>query len=571
MMTISDNNTVNTADQKKLSFATFFLAISMLATGASGLVTEYVLSTVSTYILGSSIEQFSITIALMLFMMGVASWMQKFFSDNNLIRSFIVIEILLAIIGSYAPIAMYASYGFMENHFMLVQYSLILSIGFLIGFEIPLILRINESFSKTLRANVAVVSAADYIGSFAGAWIWVKILLKNFPLTEISFLLAMLNFGVAVITCLYFMKHGLIKNKIVPILIFILVIAVLLFGYKSNRDWNFKTEQKLYEDKIVFAHTTKYQHLVMTNNSFINEYRFYINGNLQFSSLDEKIYHEQLVHPVMELAASRENVLILGGGDGLALREVLKYQDVKQVVLVDLDPEMVEFCSNNTILTKLNENSFSSAKVKAIKSAGVITDTLFRDIYQETGKIVNKRPVTEKVARVNVFNIDADKFLDGQKKKWDVIIVDLPDPNSVELSKLYSSSFYGKLNLALANDGLMSIQSTSPYHAKEAYLCIGRTLEYAGFNTLPYHDNVPSFGDWGWYIAGKQHITKNFLLQKIDEIDAFSVETSYLTPEQFRASLVFGKKSLVSKHNDVSTLMYPVILEHYINESWKVE
>ncbi len=571
MMTISDNKTVSATDQKKLSFATFFLAISMLATGASGLVTEYVLSTVSTYILGSSIEQFSITIALMLFMMGVASWLQKFFSDNNLIRSFIVIEILLAIIGSYAPIAMYASYGFMENHFMLVQYSLILSIGFLIGFEIPLILRINESFSKTLRANVAVVSAADYVGSFIGAWIWVKVLLKNFPLTEISFLLAMLNFGVAVVTCMYFMKHGLIKNKVIPILMFILVITVLLFGYKSNRNWNFKTEQRLYEDKIEFSHTTKYQHLVMTHNSFINEYRFYINGNLQFSSLDEKIYHEQLVHPVMELAASRENVLILGGGDGLALREVLKYQDVKQVVLVDLDPEMVEFCSQNDILTKLNENSFSSAKVKAIKSAGVITDTLFRDIYQETGKLVNKRPVTKRVARVNVFNIDADKFLDGQKKKWDVIIVDLPDPNSVELSKLYSSSFYGKLNLALANDGLMSIQSTSPYHAKEAYLCIGRTLEHAGFNTLPYHDNVPSFGDWGWYIAGKEHITKDFLLQMIGEIDSFSVETSYLTPEQFRASLVFGKKSLVSKYNDVSTLMYPIILEHYINDSWKVE
>ena len=571
MMTLSDSKQVKTAENKKLSFATFFLAISMLATGASGLVTEYVLSTVSTYILGSSIEQFSITIALMLFMMGVASWLQKFFSDNNLIRSFIVIEILLAIIGSYAPIAMYASYGFMENHFMLVQYSLILSIGFLIGFEIPLILRINESFSKTLRANVAVVSAADYVGSFIGAWVWVKVLLKHFPLTEISFLLAMLNFGVAVITCIYFMKHGLIKNKIIPIIMFVLVIAVLLFGYKSNRDWNFKTEQRLYEDKIVFTHTTKYQHLVMTNNSFINEYRFYINGNLQFSSLDEKIYHEQLVHPVMELAAARENVLILGGGDGLALREVLKYDDVEQVVLVDLDPEMVAFCSRNEILKKLNNDSFSSARVKAVKSAGVISDSLFKDIYQETGRVVNKRPVTEKVARVNVFNIDADKYMDGQKKKWDVIIVDLPDPNSVELSKLYSSSFYKKLNLALSVDGLISIQSTSPYHAREAYLCIGRTLDYAGFNILPYHDNVPSFGDWGWYLAGKRHITKEFLLQKINDMDTFSVETTYLTPEQFRASLVFGKKSLESKYKDVSTLMYPVILEHYINDSWKVE
>ncbi|MCD4817076.1 MAG: polyamine aminopropyltransferase [Candidatus Cloacimonetes bacterium] len=555
----------------KLTFATFFLAISMLATGASGLVTEYVLSTVSTYILGSSIEQFSITIALMLLMMGIASWAQKFFSDENLIEKFIIVEILLAILGGFAPIAMYMAFGFLENHFLLVQYFFILSIGFLIGFEIPLILRINEKFSKTLRANIAVVSAADYIGSFLGAWIWVKFLLKKFPLTEIGFILAILNFGVAVITCLYFMKHGLIKNRIITIISFMIVSAILWFGFSNNRNWNISAEQKLYEDKIVFTHTTKYQHLVMTYRESLDEFRFYINGNLQFSSLDEKIYHEQLVHPVMSLASTRKNVLILGGGDGLALREVLKYSNVENISLIDIDYDMVNYCANQKELFKLNKDAFKNAKVNVIESDGVICVDESKTLYQETGEVVKKREKLQKIATVKVFNIDADKFAQLSEIKWDVIIVDLPDPNSVELAKLYSRGFYRKLNNILSKDGIISVQSTSPYHAKEAYLCIGRTIESADFKIIPYHDNVPSFGDWGWYIGYKNHITDSIMLEKIDEVEDFRVETDYLTPELFKRSLVFGKKSLISKHDDISTLMYPVILERYIRESWLVD
>ncbi len=558
-------------EDKQLSFATFFLAISMLATGASGLVTEYVLSTVSTYILGNSIEQFSIIIALMLLMMGLASWVQKFVSDNHLIEKFILVEILLAILGGFAPIALYFSYGILEDHFLLVQYFFVLSIGFLIGFEIPLILRINETFTKTLRANVAVISAADYIGSFFGAWIWIKILLKNFPLTEIGFILAIVNFSVAVITCLYFMKHGLIKYKKISIILFILIFALLWNGYHNNRKWSFNAEQKLYEDKIVFAHTTKYQHLVMTYSKTLKEYRFYINGNLQFSSLDEKIYHEQLVHPVMALAPFHKNVLILGGGDGMALREVLKYSDVENVMLVDLDKDMVDFCANNEIMKRLNEDSFKNTKVKIINPKGVKFADELKTLYQNTGKEENKREVVEKIAKVKIINIDADKFIQFSEQKWDIVIVDFPDPNSIELSKLYSYSFYKKLFKIVAKDGMIAVQSTSPYHAKEAYLCIGRTLNAADFKTIPYHDNVPSFGDWGWFIGYKNHIPIEMINEKIEALHSFEIETEYLTPEVFKKSRVFGKKGLSSKYKDISTLMFPVIMERYIHESWLIE
>jgi spermidine synthase len=556
---------------REAAFATFFLALSMLATGASGLVTEYILSTVSTYILGSSIEQFSIIIALMLLMMGVASWFQKFFSDENLIEKFIIIEVLLALLGGFAPILLYMAFGFFEYHFQLVQYFFVLSLGFLIGFEIPLILRINQRYAKTLQANLAVVSAADYIGSFLGAIIWVKFLLRRFPLTEIGFILAMVNFGVAVLTCFYFMRKGLLKHKVLPVIVFIVVSIVLGWGYRNNRNWNMGAEQKLYSDKIIFSHTTKYQHLVMTENKNLDEKRFYINGNLQFSSLDEARYHEQLVHPIMSMDRNHKHVLILGGGDGLALREVLKYDDVEIVKLVDLDPDMVDFCSTNEEMISMNKNSFANAKVFTETMLNQEFESEKGTVFVDTDQQKNNRPVSEKVADVNIIHVDAFNFVRKDSMKWDVIIIDLPDPNSVELAKLYSRGFYSSIRNVLTEDGFMVIQSTSPYHAKEAFLCIGRSLEGAKYSVLPFHDNIPSFGDWGWWIACKnENILKN-AIQRMKNRKQFDVKTNYLTPNLFVASLEFGKDGLKSKFDDVSTLMHPVILDRYLYESWKVE
>ncbi|MCK5016555.1 MAG: hypothetical protein KAS32_05715, partial [Candidatus Peribacteraceae bacterium] len=341
-------------------FATFLLAFSMFTTGASGLVSEFILSTVSTYILGNSIEQFSIVIALMMFMMGIAGVAQKYFDDNHLLVKFFIVESLLALFAGYAPLALYAAFGYMV-HFELAQYTLICVIGFLIGFEIPLVLRINDKYSKTLGTNLASIYAADYLGAFVGAMIWTFYLLRNFPLTHISFMLAGTNFAVACITILYFQWNKIDKmhKNIIPGLLILMVVPLLFWGFVNNQTWAKLMEQKLYDDKIVFTETTKYQHLVMTLNKKMEEYRFYINGNLQWASSDEVIYHELLVHPVMNMVKDHERVLILGGGDGMALRELLTYDDVKEIMMIDLDPEMTKFSANNEILRKLNRNAFA--------------------------------------------------------------------------------------------------------------------------------------------------------------------------------------------------------------------
>lgn len=542
--------------------ATTLLALSMFFTGASGLVNEYVLSTVSIYILGSSIEQFSITIALMLGMMGIGSGVQKFVGDDNLIQKFVIIEILLAVVGSFAPIIIYASFGYLDHNFALIYYSLVMFIGFLIGFEIPFIVRINEKYVEELKSNLSAIIASDYIGSLIGALIWVYWLLPSFNLNQISFIVSGVNFFVALISLIYFMRIGLVKFNIFKTIGIFLITLLLLYGYNNVTKWEISLEQKLYEDPIIATKTTKYQHLTLTHSQILDEYRLYINGNVQFSSLDEVRYHEMLVHPVMKIVKDVKSVLILGGGDGLAIRELNKYKDIELITLVDLDSGMVEFAKNNKILKALNNGAFDNAKIEIINPKQ--KDTLERkDVYK-----LDRDSKKELVASVSVYNIDADIFLKKiLSKKYDVIIIDFPDPSSIELSKLYSKQFYLKLKKAMHRNTRLIVQSTSPYHAKESFLCIGRTLEASGIKVTPLHINIPSFGDWGWYIGGL-NTSSRLIKEKILTLDSFKVDTNFLTIELLKASTVFGKNELLSKNQKINTLMEPVLLDIYNKNSW---
>ncbi|PSO45739.1 MAG: spermidine synthase [Parcubacteria group bacterium SW_6_46_9] len=555
----------------KASVSTFLLALSMFCTGASGIVAEFVLGTVSSYILGNAVEQFSVTFGVMLFAMGVGGYIQRHFSDVNLIQRFVLLEIILAILIGFGPLAIYAAYATMSFHFYLVQYFFMVAIGLLVGFEIPLITRINNDFLK-LKENLAAIFSMDYIGAFAGTIVWVYVLLQHFPLTEIGFIVAGLNLFVAVITYAFFKVSGELKHTAKTSAALAFSIILLGVGYHYNRDWSMDLEQRLYDDQIVYSETSRYQHMVMTHYKSADDYRFYINGNLQFSSVDEMIYHEQLVHPAMEIADSRKRVLILGGGDGMALREVLKYSAVEHVTLVDLDPAMVELASTHPVLTRLNDSSFADARVHA-KTSDAVEAGMEKQILHQVGvEGDSAKPKFESVAEVDVFSVDASRFLDKVNTNWDVVVVDLPDPNTIQLTKLYSRQFFRKLRGHLAPNGVIAQQATSPYHAKPAFLTIKRTAEAAGFATVPYHDNVPSFGEWGWLIYKDHHFTQpKDIKRKIRQIESFDVQTKYLNPKTAKAALVFGKGALQSDSAEVNTLMQPVLLEKYRQESWKIE
>ena len=548
-------------------FLPLLLAFCMFSTGASGLVNEYVLATITTYILGNSIEQFSIVIASMMLMMGVSGFVQSKMSDRYLLQKFISVEVLMALLGGFAPLAIYAAFGYMNEHFTVVLFFFILSIGFLIGFEIPLVMRIIDAQNIKLKTNLTIVYAMDYVGAFVGAIIWVKFLLINFPLTEISFIVAGFNFLIAAIAILYFLKNRIIQSPATILVIIIVTAFVLVAGYINNRELNNILEQKFYDDPIVFKTTSKYQHIVITENKRNDDTRLYINGNTQFSSLDEVRYHDFLVHPAMSISSSHSDILVLGGGDGLALRELNKYKNIQSITLVDLDPEMIKIASTNSSLVKLNNNAFADAKVN-LTQPEIHNEDFKQAVYQTLDSGVT----SEKVASVSVYNLDAERFLRNiDDATFDVIIIDLPDPSSVELAKLYSQQFYKSLRRHLAPNGFVAIQSTSPFHAKPAYLSIGATLSASDFTVLPYRQNVPSFGDWGFYLAWHSDITPKKVRSQIKAISEFDVDTQFITPELLVASLAFGKGELDAEDVCINTMMEPCLLQAYVRQSWLIE
>ncbi len=543
----------------------------MFSTGASGLVNEYVLATLTTYILGNSIEQFSIVIASMMLMMGISGFVQSRMSDNNLIYKFIGVEVVMAVLGGFAPLAIYGAFAYFDYNFAVVHYFFVLSVGFLIGFEIPIVMRIINQQHISLKTNLAIVYAMDYVGAFVGAIIWVKVLLKFYPLTEISFIVAGFNFAVALITVTYFMLSGLIKHRVITATVMLMTVLILLTGYLNNRDISDLFEQRFYDDPIIHKTTTKYQHIVLTENKQLGDIRLYINGNTQFSSLDEKRYHDLLVHPVMSIANQPEHALILGGGDGLALRELLKYKNLKSITLVDLDPDMIKLASENPQLRQLNKDAFQDARLH-ISLPSNVTSVNVKGIYLDPKNSVITNMQAEWVATVDVYSIDADQFIRTKsEQRWDVVIIDFPDPSSVELSKLYSQQFYRQLRRQLSNNAFVAIQSTSPYHAKESFLAIGQTLKSAGFNILPYRQNIPSFGDWGFHLAWASGESEQTIKNKLKKVEHFTVNTDYVTPELMLASLAFGKGELTSKTNCVNTIMFPCLLTNYTNDGWRVD
>ncbi|MCP5079617.1 MAG: spermidine synthase, partial [Psychromonas sp.] len=296
-------------------------------------------------------------------------------------------------------------------------------------------------------------------------------------------------------------------------LLALLVAAVFQYG----GSWQKQMQNMLYLDKVVYQTQTPYQNLVFTERQIggglESIYNFYINGRLQFSSLDEHIYHEFLVHPAMQASNQHDNILIIGGGDGLALRDVLKWQP-KAVTLVDLDPNLVEL--------------FRSPEKALPTHLATKIDRLTKDSFDDP--------------RVTVINDDAfiaiDKLLQN-REMFDTIIVDLPDPSHPDLNKLYSVNFYYRLNHLLNSDGVMVIQSTSPFHAQNAFISIKKTVNKANFKQVEqYHQNVPSFGEWGWTIATK---TGASVSERLSRTKKIAVETSWLTSELLSGSFVFNK------------------------------
>ncbi|MBN1961165.1 MAG: polyamine aminopropyltransferase [Deltaproteobacteria bacterium] len=540
------------------------LYISMFVMGGCGLAYEYTLSKLCSDLLGNSVEQWAVIIGVMMFFMGIGSDVQKYFQDKELFSKFLFAQMLLGLGGAFGPIVILDAYGRFPQHFVIIQYFFISAIGLLIGFEIPLLTRINSKYSKEIKFNIGGILKMDYIGALCGALIWVFVLPKFFSTTKMAFVLGLMNIAVAGFALIYF--YALIEKRRLVSLAIIVSFSLVTVGYFIADQWTSYAEQALYRDRIVYAKTSKYQHLVITEKA-TGSFSFFINGHLQFNSNDEYIYHENLVHPAMLIAPKKERVLILGGGDGLAAREVLKYKEVKELTLCDIDPMVVELARFNQLMRTLNQDSLFDARLHLIKNKALMK-AAERDLWTPDHKSLSPRKMA-KVSHVTIINVDAMKFIEQVQGQYDVVIVDFPDPNAPELAKLYSQSFYQLLRKQLAPGAVFVQQSTSPYYAKEAFLNIGRTIKSAGFAAIPYHEDIPSMGDWGFWIAGdtKWYSEKSLRMQ-FENADTTNIPLQYLTNDTKQASLAFGAQQLISSNNDINTLTSAVVYRYYL-KGWQ--
>lgn len=494
------------------------LVISVFIVASCGLAYELIMAALASYLLGDSILLFSSVIGLYLFAMGIGSHVSKYIRDEDTLHRFIEIELLVGVIGGLSALGLFVAFGLAAAPFRTLLYALVIITGMVVGMEIPLVMRILNQEKADFRELVSRVLTFDYMGALAVSLLFPLVLAPRLGMARSALLFGILNVLVALVTARAFRQRlgrryaGLIGRGMV-------VLAALGVTFVTANRLTLAAEQHYFGDPIVYSTNTPYQRLVLTR--WKDDTRLFINGNLQFSSRDEARYHEALVLPAMESTAVPKRVLILGGGDGLAAREVLKYPAVEAITLVDLDGEMTRLFSRSETLSRLNQGSLNNPKL-------------------------------------TIINEDAAKWLETHRALYDVIIIDFPDPSNFALGKLYSVPMYRMVAQHLAAGGRMVVQATSPYFAPHAFWSINETLKTAGLNTWPYHVYVPSFGEWGYILAAAD---KAFRLP-----ETFRVPTRFLTPQT--AAEMFRFPSDMQAAKVEPNYLNTQILVQYFEQDW---
>lgn len=431
------------------------LLASAFVVATCGLIYELLASTLASYLLGDSVTQFSTVIGSYLFAMGIGSWCSRYVKRDEL-RLFVRVELLIAILGGFSAAALFLLFPLVD-HFRVALYSIVLAIGFLVGLEIPLLIRILRGYD--FREVVSNVLTFDYVGALAASLLFPLVLMPHLGMIRTGFLFGFANAAVALALLLTLPRAARLGLEKAVAVVILIALAAGFVAAERLQKW---AEVASYAEPVIYAESSRFQRIVLTRRD--DDLRLYLNGNLQFSSRDEYRYHEALVHPAMGRVASPRNVLILGGGDGLAAREVLRYPSVERVTLVDLDPAMTKLFARSGFLTRLN--------------GGALTDK-----------------------RLTVVNADGFRWVREATGRYDAVIVDFPDPVDFSVGKLYTETFYRSLIRLLAPGAMVAVQSTSPLVAPQAYWTVAATMEAAGLNTRPYHAYVPSFGEWGFILA----------------------------------------------------------------------
>lgn len=442
-----------------------FAAVLLIAT--CGLIYELVSGAMASYLLGDSITQFSLVIGFYLSAMGLGSYLSKFVR-GDLLWTFLRVEVAIGVVGGFSAVILLAAYAYL-GEVQLILLGQVAAIGTLVGLEIPLLMRVLKD-QVAFADLIARVLAFDYLGALAASLLFPLLLMPLLGLPRTAFLFGLLN-GVVALVLAYVFRRRLGPRARAARFQALGALALLGVGFVMAERWALAAEQHIYDAPVLFKRKTHYQTITVTR--WREDVRLLLDGHLQFCSLDERRYHEALVHPAAaSLRGPLKHALVLGGGDGLALRELLRYPSLETATLVDLDPAMTGLFSSEPLLLGLNERSFLDP-------------------------------------RVTVANADAMTWLEEHPGTYDLVVIDFPDPRSHALAKLYTWGFYRLVRRHLSEAGAVVVQATSPAgppdqrprRGAQAYWCVVATLEDAGFTVRPFHAYVPSFGEWGFALA----------------------------------------------------------------------
>ena len=492
------------------------LLLAAAISSASGLASELLLGTLASYLVGNEALSYGIAVGGFLAAMGVGSYLSRFVGSekNTLLNAFMTVELLIAPLNAILPLGLFALFVF-GGEIWLGLGLVTLILGTLAGLEIPLLTRMVE-VEEGLKNALAGVLAMDYFGALVGALAFPVILL---PIVGMFPAAAILGIFPALMVFFLGRAFSQLGGWRIIGLGMAGILTVFAIGVVPVTQ---RLENNLYGAPIMQRTQSAYQRLVLTRQG--TDVRLFLDGDLQFSTTDEYRYHEGLVHPALTAVSEPKSVLLLGAGDGFALREVLKWESVEQVTLIELDPKVVEWGKTYPALVEGNNEA--------------LTDS-----------------------RVNIRYGDAFKLAPQLETRFDVIIADFPDPDRNVLAKLYSLGFYQQLQAHLSPNGVFVTQASSPFFAPKAFACIAKTLEAIDFQVHPYTVNVPSFGPWGFVLA-----TQSAFNPKRD--NPFPFETRFLSPAVL-ASLFALPPDLTPKEEvEINTLVHPVIVNYERDRRW---
>jgi spermidine synthase len=436
------------------------LYVTVVLAGACGLVYELALGAISTFFLGDTVTQFATVTGVFLTAMGAGAWATRYVDDH--VRGFVDCQLAAALVGGLSVPVMYVAFA-TSAELHAVMYALVLLTGAFVGAELPLLLRVLRR-RASVRSVVARALTVDYAGALVGSLAFAVFFLPTVGVLRAGVLFGVINAGAAVIGA-ELLAYDPKPLRARALVVFSVLAAAAVFAPKLVAG----ADEALFNEPVVWAKQSAYQRIVLTRgHSGID---LFLDGNLQFAGNDEYRYHEALVHPALSSAPRRDRVLVLGGGDGLALREIEKYPDVRSITLVELDPQMIAMAKTVPAVRAQNHASFDDPRVRVVSDDAMVW--------------LHEAP---------------------PMPPFDVAVVDFPDPNNFALGKLYTVRFYRLLRARLADDARIVVQSTSPLISRRSFWCVVRSLEAAGFFVRPYHALVPSFGEWGYALAA----TKEF-------------------------------------------------------------